>query len=107
MIEEKYKQLCEIPSDINEHLPAIRKYALLCDTIIEMGVRGMVSTWALLAGYPLQMASLDIVDPKEHGGDVEGAHKEAKDEGVLWDFRKASSLDFRFRRTELLFIDTI
>src|SRR3990167_10837759 len=107
MIEEKYKQLCEIPSDINEHLPTIRKYALLCDTIIEMGVRGMVSTWALLAGYPLQMASLDIVDPAEHQGDVVETKKVAKKHGIIWDFLKMSSLDFQFRRAELLFIDTI
>ena len=88
-------------------MPIIRKYALLCDTIIEMGVRGMVSTWALLAGYPLQMASIDIVDPAEHQGDVKEATKVAKENGILWDFLKGSSLDFKFRRTELLFIDTI
>ena len=107
MIEEKYQQLCETPSDINEHLPTLKKYACLCYTIIELGVRGMVSTWALLAGYPLQMASVDIVDPKEHGGDVEEAKKMTKGEGVLWSFLKMSSLEFKFRRTDLLFIDTI
>jgi len=107
MIEEKYKQLCETPSDINEHLPTLRKYALLCDTIVEMGVRGMVSTWALLAGYPLQMASIDIVDPAEHKGNVEEVKKVGRENGVLWDFLKVSSLEFKFRRTELLFIDTI
>src|SRR3990167_11471005 len=107
MIEEKYKQLCETPSDINEHLPTIRKYALLSDTIVELGVRGMVSTWALLAGFPLQMASIDIVDPKEHGEDVKETSKIAKAEGVMWDFIKMSSLEFKFRKTDLLFIDTI
>lgn len=107
LIEEKYKQLCETPSDINEHLPTIRKYATLCDTVIEMGVRGMVSTWALLAGFPLQMASIDIVDPFEHQGNVDETKKIAKEEGVPWGFVKVSSLDFKFRRTDLLFIDTI
>src|SRR3990167_1932916 len=107
MIEEKYQQLCETPSDINEHLPTLKKYALLCDTIVELGVRGMVSTWALLAGFPLQMASIDIVDPKEHGADIQEAKNIAKNEGILWDFLKMSSLDFKFRRTDLLFIDTI
>lgn len=107
MIEQKYKQLCETPSDINEHLPIIRKYACLCNTIIEMGVRGMVSTWALLAGYPLFMISIDIIDPFQHGGNVDETRKIAKDDGVTWDFIKTSSLEFKFRRTELLFIDTI
>lgn len=107
MIEQIYKQFCETESDINEHLPTIRKYARLCDTIVEMGVRSMVSTWALLAGYPLQMASIDIVYPSEHNGNTEETKKIAKEGGVMWDFLKISSLDFKFRRTELLFIDTI
>ena len=107
MIEEKYKQLCETPSDINEHLPTIKKYACLCDTIVELGVRGMVSTWALLAGLPLIMTSIDIVDPSEHGGDVKETHEMATNEGIIWRFKKESSLDVKFRRIDLLFIDTI
>ena len=107
MIEEKYQQLCETPSDINEHLPTIRKYAQLCDTIVELGVRGMVSTWGLLAGYPLEMVSVDIVDPIEHKGDTKETKEVAISEGIYWKFTKESSLNFKFKRTDLLFIDTI
>ena len=39
MIEEKYQQLCGIESDINEHLPTLKSYALLSDVIIELGVQ--------------------------------------------------------------------
>src|SRR3990167_1822198 len=101
MIEEKYKQLCETPSDINEHLPTLKKYASLCDTIIELGVRDIVSTYGLLAGHPLWVGSIDIISP------IEVLKEIAKQEGIDWDFVKASSLDIRFRRTDLLFIDTI
>src|SRR3990167_4202492 len=107
MIEEKYKKLCETPSDINEHLPTLKKYASLCNSIVELGVRGMVSTWALLAGSPLEMVSVDIVDPSEHQGDTKETKELARSEGILWGFVKISSLEFKFRRTELLFIDTI
>ena len=107
MIEEKYKKLCETPSDINEHLPTLKKYASLCNSIVELGVRGMVSTWALLAGSPLEMVSVDIVDPSEHQGDTKETKELARSEGILWGFVKMSSLEFKFRRTELLFIDTI
>ena len=107
MIEEKYQQLCELPSDINEHLPTLKKYACLCNTILELGVRGMVSTWGLLAGHPLEMISVDIVDPAEHKGDIKETKEIAKEEGVMWGFVKMSSLEFKFKRTDLLFIDTI
>jgi len=101
MIQEKYQQLCETPSDINEHLPTLKKYASLCDTIVEMGVRDTVSTYGLLAGHPLWMGSVDIISPIEFLKEI------AKQEGIDWDFIKASSLDIKFRRTDLLFIDTI
>lgn len=105
MIEEKYQQL--LPSDICEHLPTLKKYALLSDRIVELGVRGMVSTWALLAGHPHYMVSIDIVDPSEHGGNVEETKVMAEKEGVNWGFLKASSLEIELFRHDLLFIDTI
>ena len=107
MIEEKYQQLCKVESDINEHLPTLRKYALLSDRIVELGVRGMVSTWGLLAGYPQTMVSIDIVVPEEHDGNTDETIKMAEKEGVNWGFLKASSLDIILFRHDLLFIDTI
>jgi hypothetical protein len=49
-IENKYKNLCNKPSDINEHLPTLYKYSSQCESIIELGVRGCVSSWALVFG---------------------------------------------------------
>ena len=107
MIEEKYQQLCQTESDINEHLPILRKYALLSDRIVELGVRGMVSTWALLAGRPQFMVSVDIVHPSEHEGDVGEAEILANRENITWGFIQKSSLDIELDRHDLLFIDTI
>src|SRR3990167_819942 len=107
MIEDKYQQLCVTPSDINEHLPVLKSYALLSDVIIELGVRGMVSTWGLLAGHPKEMLSVDIVNPAEHGGNVEEAMKLAQKEGVTWDFLLVSSLEIEIPHCDLLFVDTI
>ena len=107
MIEEKYQQLCKIESDINEHLPTLKKYACLCDRIVELGVRGMVSTWGLLAGLPYILLSVDIVDPREHDGELDKTREIAKEENVDWQFMQISSLDLKFNRCDLLFIDTI
>jgi len=38
----------QAPSDINEHLPALREYASKCGTVAELGVRTKVSTYAFL-----------------------------------------------------------
>jgi hypothetical protein len=49
-IKNKYNNLSRFPSDINEHLPTLYKYATECETILETGVRGCVSSWALVYG---------------------------------------------------------
>ena len=49
-IQEKYNSLCNSPSDINEHLPIMHKYAKECESIIECGVRDCVSSWSLVYG---------------------------------------------------------
>jgi len=49
-IVKKYNKLCQQKSDINEHLPTLHKYASQCESIIELGIRGVVSTYALIYG---------------------------------------------------------
>ena len=49
-IETKLLRLCNTYSDINEHLPTLYKYATDCESILELGVRGCVSSWAFTLG---------------------------------------------------------
>ena len=51
-LEDLYQQKCSIPSDINEHLPTLRKYAERCSHVTEFGTRAGVSTVALLSAHP-------------------------------------------------------
>lgn len=106
-IQDKYQFLCETPSDIYQHLPTIKKYAEQCEFIIEMGVRGIVSTWALLAGHPKQMLSVDIAHPKEFGADIMEVYDLADLEGTAYNFTQQSSLDITIPDCDLLFIDTL
>lgn len=50
--------------DMAPHYRTLTRYAALAHTIIEFGVRGGVSTWALLDGLPADgvLVSVDIVD---------------------------------------------
>lgn len=58
--ERLYREACETPSDINEHLPILRKLAGECAHVTEMGMRGGTSTVALLAAQPETLISWDI-----------------------------------------------
>ena len=50
IIKIKYEDLCNNSSDINEHLPTLFNYAMKCESIIELGVRECVSSWAFVYG---------------------------------------------------------
>lgn len=107
MIEQMYRQLCLIPSDINEHLPTLRKYAEQSDIVVELGVRKVVSTWALLMGKPKHLISVDIVHPKEHGVDLWEVMDAAQNAGIEFDFVLKSSLEIDLPQHDFLFIDTL
>lgn len=49
-VSTRYSQLCLAPSDINEHLPTLCRYASECESVLELGVRGCVSSWAFAQG---------------------------------------------------------
>jgi len=49
-IEHNYQYHLKKPSDINEHLSTLYKYASECDSVFETGVRGCISSWALSNG---------------------------------------------------------
>ena len=101
-IQETYSRLCQTPSDINEHLPTLYKYSLLCDHITEMGVRDGVSTWAFLAARPKRLISYDFCF-------YEGVNKVievAMEETTEFHFIKVDVLDVDIEQTDLLFIDT-
>ena len=101
-INQIYKKLCHIPSDINEHLPTLKQYASECRVIVELGMRDGVSTWALLAGKPKEMVSIDIIFPKV---DID-LYKITRAEGIEYYFWLGSSLEVKIP-CDLLFVDTI
>lgn len=49
-INNKYVSFCKLSSDINEHLPTLSKYAMECESVLELGVRGCISSWAFVNG---------------------------------------------------------
>jgi hypothetical protein len=97
-----------LSADIREHLPTLTRYASLCESVTEFGVRGVVSTWALMAGKPARLTSFDLEHYTRHG----------VTEGILEAVARAHGVDFRFIQedvlttgevedSDLLFIDTL
>ena len=68
----RYVQLCVSPSDINEHLQTLCKYATECESVLELGVRGCVSSWAFAQGLltnnkPVKKLFLNDIVPCDIG----------------------------------------
>ena len=105
-LEILINQLHKTQSDINEHFPAIIKYGSECDTITEMGVRGIVSTWGWLTCAPKKLISYDIHDPSKWGGDLQSVYDTAEAYGFDFKFHIADVLKLEIEETDLLFIDT-
>jgi 16S rRNA C967 or C1407 C5-methylase (RsmB/RsmF family) len=110
-VKRRYLELCKTPSDINEHLPTIYRYAQQCSTVFETGVRGVVSTWALAYGILSNPAAsrrillLNDIHPCEMS-EVERAMEGL---GVSVEQQWLSNLDLRFSEHttfDLTFIDT-
>lgn len=106
ILEEIYNEKCVSQSDINEHLPTLKRYAEDCEHITEMGVRWVVSTFAFMMGQPKKLISFDI-DPLENWGiKTEDLVSLANENGIDFEFKIANTLDLEIEETDLLFLDT-
>lgn len=112
-IDQNYNWHCNRASDINEHLPTLAEYASKCEHVTEMGVRGIVSTWALLKGKPKKLVSIDIVNPDAQpsnvnlGATIATVTEQALQNGTEFKFIEGNTLNITIEPTDLLFIDTI
>ena len=102
IINEQYEFQCKRNSDINEHLPILKKYSEECDHITEMGVRDVVSTWAFLMGNPKKLISYDICQINENM-----ILDSIKDTNIEFQFILSDTTKIEIEETDLLFIDTL
>lgn len=105
-LEQKYNTLIITPSDINEHLPTLRRYTEECDHITEMGVRWIVSTYAFIMGQPKKLISIDIQHPNTWNASLTPAQIYASELDVDFSFVLGNTLEIDIEQTDLLFIDT-
>lgn len=114
-VELMYYQLANTFSDINEHLPTLRRYASECDHITEMGVRWVVSTYAFAIAKPKNFISIDIRHPGEDEWDsvwksgqrLIEIEEYCKENNVNYKFVLGDTRKLEIEETDLLFIDTL
>jgi hypothetical protein len=102
----KYAEKCRISSDINEHLPTLYEYTKKCDSVVECGVRNIVSSYAFgagLVGNPNN--KYHLVDPYK-SGQIDNFLNLCKTESVNAEFIHGSDIECHLVETDLLFIDT-
>jgi hypothetical protein len=110
-LEKQYIKHCCEYSDIYEHLPVLRQLASECSTVVEIGLRGMVSSWGLLQGLadnPSPSRSyigIDIYYPPAEI--LYPAMKLSEGCGISFEFWNANDMDIEIEPTELLFIDSL
>ena len=105
-LEKIYKEKCETTSDINQHLPTLKRYAEECEHITEMGVRWVVSTYAFMMGNPKKLISIDIDPLEKYNININDIKTIAFDNDIDFNFIIGDTREIEIEETDLLFIDT-
>ncbi len=106
-LEQEYKLVCDCATDINEHLPVLRKYAEECSHVTELGTRYGNSTVAFMAARPDKFIAYD----PQFNDKMDYLKLIAEECGVNFEMKIEDPLNLRDDRseieeTDLLFIDT-
>jgi hypothetical protein len=110
-IRGRYEYLCDTPSDINEHLPVLRELAKQCGSVVEIGVRSVVSTVAIIQGLSENQSEsrtylgIDLAMPPEDK--LKACKKFAARNNIRFDFWKENDMNIEIPEVELLFIDSL
>lgn len=105
-LENLFNLAASQPTDINEHLPVLRKLAAECEHVTEMGMRGADgSTIAFLAAQPATLISWDLNPWSVVSNNVAALLQMAG--RTSFQPRVGDTLKIRIEPTDLLFIDTL
>lgn len=110
IIEEKFEHYKQEKGDIEEHMYTLYTLANECDSVVELGTRKLVSTWAFLLAKPKFLTCVDIVHPYSYGDEgrenFDLAIRCAKEEFINFEFIYDDDLNIEIPECDLLFIDT-
>jgi len=111
ILKNQYQISCTTYSDIFEHVPVLKTLSTECSSVVEIGLRSMVSTWGILQGLaenPTNIKSyigIDISSPLP--AKLEMAKTLAEHNQVQFNFMQKNSMHADIPNTDLLFIDSL
>lgn len=97
--------------DIGEHMPVLYSLAKESTSVTEIGLGGVVSTWALLKGLAdngvphCVYKGIDIAQPPIDN--MQMAQKLAEEQGIQFIFQRGDDLHLDIEPVDLLFIDSM
>jgi hypothetical protein len=107
----RFEEACNTPSDICEHVPLLYHLSKDVSSVIEIGMRGMVSSWGILQGLsesPFSHPSyigIDISAPPSET--LKAARRLARAQGIKFTFLRGNDMDIDIPKTDCLFIDSL
>ena len=109
IIQKNYEKKCKKPSDINQHLPTLMKYAKECESVLELGVRGCVSSWGFAYGLVDNGKDKKVLFCNDlNPCNIKELQTNCKDIiDVQYKWCSDLSLDFPEESFDMVFIDTL
>jgi hypothetical protein len=107
----RFEEACNSPSDICEHVPLLYQLSKEVSSVIEIGMRGMVSSWGILQGLSESPSSyrsyigIDICAPPSET--LNAAQRLAHAYGIEFTFLQGNDMDIDIPETDCLFIDSL
>ena len=107
-IEQVLKTYVQEKGDINEHLLYLQEISKSCESILECGVRTVVSSWAFLSGLVKNEKVKKILHScdLERSDNINYLEKACQEQNVIFTFHECSDLDLPFQTYDMIFIDT-
>lgn len=91
-----------ICSDVAEHLVLLKRYASVCESVVEVGTYDGTTALAFLLGKPKRLRCVDIARRPE----VDRLEEVARELGVHFRFTLGSSIEVDPTDCQMLYIDT-
>lgn len=108
-IEECYNLAKDTASNCNEHVPVLAEYAEKCTSIVEFGVKEMITTWAFIKGLRFNKKKkrhLICVDSNEKPSQFDKIATMASKGKITMEFVLGRSETVDIPKVDMILIDT-
>lgn len=106
-----YNNACTTPSDVNEHVAVLKDLAKQCQTVLEIGIRSMVTSWGIYQGLAESGAGdrcyigIDLDEPPVEAFNL--AKKLTRAHGIEYKFLQGNDMILEPVEADMLFIDSL